>query len=550
MWLKGIVMKIKENYAIVLTQDNEFTRIKLKNKLAVGQKIIFTSDDILAKQNRWADIKIMPRLAAAVAVFLLIAGGIIGYNNLLTDRGTQGILHNVVAFVTVDINPSIQISVDADNKTIAVESLNEDGSNLSLAKLIGLDIDEAIEVFVASARKAGFLDVKDLTDDFVLITTIPLKEDAKAEAGAIEAKIKDKISESTELQNVNVAMIEATVAELAEAQQHSVPAGLVAASGGVVLGDEIRSVQEFFADEERLAAFNDDGEIIEKTFENQAALIEKYLNQMETEGVRVENTKASFQQARKDFIEAKRLFHLARDEYHQALKSGDQSAIAAARIALENAEKHKEDMEEHKDNLESIKEKVKQHIEGDNYLVDDDEDDEDDSEERGNVNKEKQNNQGQSKQQNRQQNKDSDEDISDDDEDNEHDDIDDDDDNDEDEGDEDEGDDDNDADQDNDDNQGENDEDDSSASDSIEDADQDDDEDDQDGEDKKNPKDHKDDDEDEDSDQDNSNEDNEDDDSDEDEDDDEDDDDEDDDEDDEDDDDDGNKGKGKGKKTD
>ncbi|QSX05643.1 anti-sigma factor domain-containing protein [Sedimentibacter sp. zth1] len=360
MCYKGIVVKIKKNYAIVLSEDNEYKRIRLKNNLVVGQKIMYTNDDIVHNQQKLRMMTIINKKSIAVAAVLLliVSGSLIGINNFMSQRAFK----NVIALITVDINPSVKVSVNEDDKVVKVESLNDDGETLNLSGVIGIDVDEVIETIVSKARVAGFINNEDLEDDYVLITMIPVEEEEKEKVEEIEDLIKEKIVESDELQNVNVAMIKATMNQLSEAQDKSIPAGLLAANGGAS-DDELMSVKDFFASEERIAVFENTGEIIEKDLEKEIELIGKYLNELEVEDVNIKNLQATFDLSKEDFFEAKKLYELAKKEYKHALASGDEEKIASAKLLMEEAEKYKDSMEQNKDDVELIKEQIKRQLE-------------------------------------------------------------------------------------------------------------------------------------------------------------------------------------------
>ena len=73
-------------------------------------------------------------------------------------------------YVSVEINPSIEFIVDEDDNVISYNLLNEDAEVLCVdVDFIGMNIDDAVELFVELATEAGFIDV-DSEDNEVLIT--------------------------------------------------------------------------------------------------------------------------------------------------------------------------------------------------------------------------------------------------------------------------------------------------------------------------------------------------------------------------------------------
>lgn len=68
------------------------------------------------------------------------------------------------AYVTIDINPSVELIVTPTEKVVYANPLNEDGELLlTNLNLIGLYLDEALELIIDEATNLGFIDVEDET---------------------------------------------------------------------------------------------------------------------------------------------------------------------------------------------------------------------------------------------------------------------------------------------------------------------------------------------------------------------------------------------------
>lgn len=90
-------------------------------------------------------------------------------------------------YVSVDINPSIEFIIDENDNVISYNLLNEDAEVLCVdVDFIGMNIEEAVELFVELATEAGFIDV-DSEDNEVLITVFG---DEESEVPAI---VREKI---------------------------------------------------------------------------------------------------------------------------------------------------------------------------------------------------------------------------------------------------------------------------------------------------------------------------------------------------------------------
>jgi len=75
-------------------------------------------------------------------------------------------------YVTLDINPSIELIVNRRDKVIYANALNEDGEVL-LAELdlIGMDVEDAIDLIIETATNLGYID-PDAEETYVSVTAI------------------------------------------------------------------------------------------------------------------------------------------------------------------------------------------------------------------------------------------------------------------------------------------------------------------------------------------------------------------------------------------
>ena len=68
------------------------------------------------------------------------------------------LLKNPVGYISIDVNPSIEMSYNRLNKVVAIQGVNQDGrSILNGHKLVGQDIDDAIEEIVEALLSRGYL---------------------------------------------------------------------------------------------------------------------------------------------------------------------------------------------------------------------------------------------------------------------------------------------------------------------------------------------------------------------------------------------------------
>ena len=90
----------------------------------------------------------MPRLLAAAAVFVLLLGGILGYRAMDAAR----------CIVTVDVNPSVSLTVNRFNRVKEVTALNEDAQALlDGVDLTGMRLRGALEKLTALLMENDYL---------------------------------------------------------------------------------------------------------------------------------------------------------------------------------------------------------------------------------------------------------------------------------------------------------------------------------------------------------------------------------------------------------
>ena len=136
--MKNAVVEIDEQYAVVLTDSGDFKRIANTNNLKVG--------DVFLEKARNVFPRIIKMASTIAAVFIL--GFMASFYYLsYTPHG----------YIDVRINPGIKITLNAMDKVIAVDGLNDDGK-LLLANLTQKESDpqKTLELIVSKAIEMGF----------------------------------------------------------------------------------------------------------------------------------------------------------------------------------------------------------------------------------------------------------------------------------------------------------------------------------------------------------------------------------------------------------
>jgi hypothetical protein len=226
---KGVLLELQGRQAVVLTPQGEFIRVPAPGgSLEIGDEIEFAE----TRSTPWAKWG----LVAAAAVVLLVAPA--GYQTYA--------LAQPVAIVTVDINPSVQLTLNKKDQVLKVDALNQDGSLV----LNGLEyrrqpVGEVVAEIAAKAVEVQKLNVADDAGAVVVaVAPVNAKDLPKTQAdrirdaaySAVTTVVQATAKEKGVEPKANVLAVEATAAEKAEAQQIGI------SPGKLITGKEIQQV--------------------------------------------------------------------------------------------------------------------------------------------------------------------------------------------------------------------------------------------------------------------------------------------------------------------
>ncbi len=196
---RGIVVEVHESFAIVLSDDGEFLKLKLKKGLQVGQTILFLKEDLIPEtiasnpvHHKWISL-----LTVVAACFLL----------WLMPRFNES---PVYAVLSVDINPSFELELDENQEIVNVLSLNESASILDISSLKGLALQEGLERIEQLLTEADY----ELTKDAMLFSLSFTEDDNNA--------YEEQIKESLRRANIATDFVYLKVSsdELKQARRH------------------------------------------------------------------------------------------------------------------------------------------------------------------------------------------------------------------------------------------------------------------------------------------------------------------------------------------
>lgn len=128
----GVVLQLEKNKALVL-QDGAYIKVKPEADWVVGQVVV-----VPRKQASVAFIRV---LAAAACLLFVAALGIFSYNAFFLP----------VSYISFDVNPSIELTLNRQGRVLAVEAYNQQGEEvLEGVDLKGKHYEEAMRELVQS----------------------------------------------------------------------------------------------------------------------------------------------------------------------------------------------------------------------------------------------------------------------------------------------------------------------------------------------------------------------------------------------------------------
>ena len=164
--------------------------------------------------------KSLTAIAAAAAMFVLCFGG---YS--LSQKNAAPVVDSVVM---LDVNPSLSLSVDAEEKVLSAEALNEDAEKvLGSMELKDTSLEVAVNAIIGSMLQKGYL------GDLQNAILVSVENDDATRGEALQKKVAEAIANAAQNGSLDAAVLsqlissnDAALAELAK--QYDVSLGKAA----------------------------------------------------------------------------------------------------------------------------------------------------------------------------------------------------------------------------------------------------------------------------------------------------------------------------------
>ena len=208
MMNKGIVMDIKKHSVVVLTPNGEFITCKRKgDSCIIGEEISF--DEQEQKASHFSIPSFLKPASILVACFLF---AVLFFYNQPEEK--------VFAYVSVDINPSLEVSVTRDFRVIDLQACNDDGRRIlkELKQWENKQLQEVIRTIIKQSQEDKYL-----TNDKQVMLTAVAKD--KALEPQLEKAMKE-LKKEYELKHITVEYQSSTMQVRENARKAGIGTGV------------------------------------------------------------------------------------------------------------------------------------------------------------------------------------------------------------------------------------------------------------------------------------------------------------------------------------
>ncbi|MFJ8266158.1 anti-sigma factor domain-containing protein [Peribacillus asahii] len=208
---KGIVLSVTKRHITLLTPEGEFVRRNRDNGVyEIGDEVTIIPVE--------RTIKIFPISSKKIAVIGTFASACLLFFSIIAVQPST----HVSAYMTIDVNPSVEIGVDDDLDVIELKGLNDEGKRV--VKELGVwenkELSTVTENIVAKTKELGYL--KGSTQKIVVSTTMVEKN---KKVNQELNKEMQHMSQQWPVNRTKVQVIQATKEERNEAKRQGLSTG-------------------------------------------------------------------------------------------------------------------------------------------------------------------------------------------------------------------------------------------------------------------------------------------------------------------------------------
>ncbi|WP_308664680.1 anti-sigma factor domain-containing protein [Bacillus sp. IBL03825] len=205
---KGIVMDIKKHNVVVLTPNGEFITFKRKaHPYMIGEEISFNKQE--QRASRFSILPFLKPTTVIVAGFLCV---LLFFYNQPEEK--------VFAYVSVDINPSLEASVTKDLRVIDLRARNDDGRRIlqEMKRWENKHLQDVIRTIIKQSQEDKYL-----TNDKQVMLTAVAKDKSLAPQLIKEMK---ELTKEYELKHITVEYQSSTMQVREDARKAGIGTGV------------------------------------------------------------------------------------------------------------------------------------------------------------------------------------------------------------------------------------------------------------------------------------------------------------------------------------
>ncbi|MGE5678012.1 MAG: anti-sigma factor domain-containing protein, partial [Pseudomonadota bacterium] len=216
--------EIDKKQMLVITDKGDFVKVKRQISAAIGDEVEITVQKTFVPYRRLASI------AACFLAAIFLSTGVYAY-------------YTPYSYVSVDINPSMAMSLNRFERVLSVEPLTEDAVSFieNTKNLKNREIDEALSDILESASEKGYID-EEAENQIMLVVSAKNPKQEEELAGKVNAVAARELAKVNKISEVTVA--KTSVENYKTAMEKKV------SPGREILEDKLREIYPDIKDEE------------------------------------------------------------------------------------------------------------------------------------------------------------------------------------------------------------------------------------------------------------------------------------------------------------
>lgn len=205
------MLEINSRFVTLLTPDGEFLKSRrVKDHYEIGEEIDFfpLNEISTAKRSFFRFDKIRVAIASSMAAVLLFFTVFSFYDS-----------HQVYAYMSIDINPSLEAGVDKKLRVISLEAYNDEGKLIlnSLEEWVNQPIDSVTKAIIEKSKDSGYYQ----EGAEIIIATVIVENEGDQLAKQFDKDVESLV-QTYQKENVPITVLNSTV----EDRKHAVKKGL------------------------------------------------------------------------------------------------------------------------------------------------------------------------------------------------------------------------------------------------------------------------------------------------------------------------------------